>query len=300
MSASKPPKQFSSGYSQMIKIGSFSVALDSSQCSLGDNELSMHQSVSSNAPLMVQSTTNAPSSSGVATDLNQSENAVRDPLSVLSGDSVQSVQANAVNLAHSVQSIPANAVHSVYSISFAQSVCSSVNPNSDHPTTANGTLKLALKQTAPFTSLNLGSGFLVSNQENLNLCNSSNSKALYLPHCSRCLRKGHLGRECVFRIRCLICFHYGHRAKHCAFKGKLMLQWIPKGSVVTRVSPRLIWKPKIDPNGGPSSSHIDPETVASSALKQEEADRKGEADHQEVQEHQSLADRSPSISTPCP
>lgn len=95
----------------------------------------------------------------------------------------------------------------------------------------NTNFKSALKKTDHFVSLNLGSGFLVSNHGRPVLRGAPNSFPLNSARCSRCLRWGHLSKSCKFPVRCLTCFNYGHRARSCFAQPKHRLQWKPKERV---------------------------------------------------------------------
>lgn len=106
--------------------------------------------------------------------------------------------------------------------------------------------KPALKMTEPFNSLNLGSGFLISNQEKMDFRGGDLIPSFNSAKCSRCMRMGHLRKFCKFPVRCLVCYNYGHWAKNC-FLSKTKLFWRPKRhprpSLVA--NPKVQWKPKV-------------------------------------------------------
>lgn len=99
--------------------------------------------------------------------------------------------------------------------------------------------KSALKKAASSDILNLGAGFIVSNQERITHPRDQLDLLNYA-QCSRCLRRGHSNKSYQFPIQCLNCYNYGHRASKC-LKAKARIWWQPK----RQPRPKLVWKPKI-------------------------------------------------------
>lgn len=101
--------------------------------------------------------------------------------------------------------------------------------------------KPALKKSASSDILNLGSGFMISNQEHIVIPSNRELRSFNHVQCSRCMRWGHSLKHCRFPMCCLVCFNYGHGAKQCLLQFRLGTRWVPK----RQPGPRLEWKPKL-------------------------------------------------------
>lgn len=125
-------------------------------------------------------------------------------------------------------------------------------------TLGSSSIKPALKKTMPFDSLNLGTGFLVRNQESYGNRGSNRLAIIHPAQCSRCLCGGHSSKYCSFPVRCLVCFNYGHRAKFCLLQPKCQMIWMPKQMVQieNESGPKIKWKPKKPIDQQPRSEQV--------------------------------------------